>query len=214
MPIRHLIQVIRPLVLFLAAGAIAAFAQPFAANEWRVREPGDKPLTGERRWQIYTHNAFASPGAATRVVIASTMAQIVNGPNEWQRSWSGYGKRVGTSALTFTAQDTVEHGVAALTGRDPRYQRCQCASVWKRVGHSFTGIVASVDNQGHRRFDLTHVGGAYAGGYVAASMYPSNYSVAVKGAQLGHRMVGQLFVANLLAEFSPEMRKLFRRGKK
>lgn len=204
----------RSLVLILTAGAAVVSGQPFAANEWRVRDANDKPLTAERRWQIYTHNAFASPGAASRIVIASTIAQIVNGPQEWGRTWSGYGKRAGTAALTFTTQDTVEHGLTALTGRDPRYQRCQCTSVWKRVGHSFTGMFVAADSQGVRRFDLSHLAGAYAGGYVAASVYPSNYSVAVKGAQLGHRMAGQLFVANLLAEFSPEMRRLFQRRKK
>lgn len=187
----------------------AALAQPLSGYQWRAREASDKPLTPSQRWNLYTRNSFASPGAISRTAFSAAATQISNRPEEWTRSWGGFGRRLGTAAATFASRDAFEHGAAALTGRDPRYQRCGCTGVWKRVGHSFAGLFMSANRDGQLRFDPSHLAAAYAGGYVGAAMYPDNYTFRVKGQQLGHRLAAQAFAGNLLAEFGPEFRRLF-----
>ena len=181
------------LVCLLVLPGLAA-AQTSPKINWGSRVASDPPLTGTERAKLILRNDFASPGAFFRTVGPALGQQIRNRPVEWGRSAEGYGRRVGVNFATITTQDLVQAGSAALLGRDPRYQRCECKGGLRRVRQAFTGLVLSADRQGVRRFDPSGLISSYAAGYVGATLYPDEYSRRVKGLQLGHQQVSQLVI--------------------
>ena len=195
------------LVLFLPG---VSNGQAAPKITWGSRVASDPPLTGTERLKLIFRNDFASPGAFFRTVGPSLGQQIRNRPVEWGRTGEGFGRRLGMNFATITVQDVVQSGTAAMMGRDPRYQRCECKGGARRVRQAFTGLVLSADRHGVRRFDPSNLVSAYVAGYVGASFYPDPYSRSVKGAQLGHFQVGQVVIGNLFTEFGPDLKRLWR----
>lgn len=205
-----------PTFILIRVWALALFL-PWVSNgqaapkiNWGSRIAADRPLTGAERWKLIFRNDVASPGAFFRTVGPSLGQQIRNRPVEWGRTGEGFGRRLGMNFATITVQDVVQSGTAALVGRDPRYQRCECKGRVRRVGQAISGLVLSADRHGVRGFDPSNLISAYVAGYVGASLYPDPYSRPVKGAQLGHMQVGQVVIGNLFTEFGPDLKRLWR----
>ncbi|MGJ5816344.1 hypothetical protein [Paludibaculum fermentans] len=196
-------------ILFGLAGCTALGQTP--GLNWNTRLSGDPALTGDQRVSLLVHNNFLSTGAFFRTVGPALGAHIRDRPAEWEGSAEGFGRRLGTQFSIQTSRGLINSGAAALLGRDPRYQRCGCEGGWRRVGHALSGLVLSADRQGERRFDPSNLAASFGGGYVGASLYPSRYTVSVKGYQLGTQLTGQVMAQNLFLEFGPEIRRVFRK---
>jgi hypothetical protein len=196
-------------VLFLSASCGAWAQSPVLS--WNTRLSSDPALTSEQRVSVLLHNNFLSAGAFFRTVGPAIGAQVRDRPAEWDSTAEGFGRRLGTQFAVQTSRGLINSGSAALLGRDPRYQRCGCEGGWRRVGHAVSGLVLSADGNGVRRFDPSNLAASFGGGYVGASLYPSRYSVSVKGYQLGTQLTGQVMAQNLFLEFGPEIRRAFRK---
>jgi hypothetical protein len=189
-----------------------AFAQQTKPSNvfGRTRISSDAALTADERVQVLIKNNFLSVGAVMRAVGPAIGGQFGNTPPDWGRTAEGFGRRVGTQFAIQTTRGLVSGGSAAMLGRDPRYQRCNCEGVFRRMGQSFSGLVMGADASGARRFDPSNMMGAYTGGYVGASLYPDRYRISVKGYQLGTQQAGQVVVQNLLLEFGPDIKRFFK----
>jgi hypothetical protein len=55
--------------------------------------------------------------------LAAGWQTAFNQPGEWQRSWSGFGKRYVHREADVAISNTLEAGIGALWGEDPRYVR-------------------------------------------------------------------------------------------
>ena len=56
-----------------------------------------------------------------------------NQPEEWQRSWSGFGKRYLQREADVAISNTLEAGVGAFWGEEPRYMRLGRGSIGARA---------------------------------------------------------------------------------
>lgn len=178
--------------------------------QWNSRSASDPLPTAEERLRIYLHNAFYSPGAWMRAAGPALGQQLSKSPSFWEQDGGGFAKRFGTQMAMFTTRDTVQAIGTSLYGHDPRYQRCGCKGVMRRMGHAVSGLWLAADANGQRKFDLSFIGGSYAAGFVGASLYPQPYTLHVKGFQLGHQQVGQVALGNIGVEFGPDIRRFLK----
>jgi hypothetical protein len=195
-------------VLLLSGSCLGQQNSP--SFNWRTRLPSDPAITKQQRVQLVLHNNFLSASAAMRVLGPAMVGQMVDSPPEWDRTASGFGRRLGTQFAMQTSRGLIAAGSAAVFRRDPRYERCDCRGFPKRMVYALSGTVLAADGSGRRRFDPSNLLSAYGAGYVGANLYPDRYRVSVKGYQLGTQQVGAVMFQNVLLEFWPDIRRLIR----
>jgi hypothetical protein len=170
---------------------------------------GYTPLTSNQRWSYYLHETFLSPGIYLASFAAAGGAQLAKDPPEWRQGLDGYGKRTGTLFATFTIQATVQEGAAAALRYDPRHLRCDCQGAGRRLAHAFVWSLLTKNDEGKTRFNVPVVAGAYAAGIIPMLWYPDRYSPLKDGFRRGSQQLGFAVGANVIAEFSPELKRFF-----
>jgi hypothetical protein len=188
--------------LFVAASLDAA-AQTAAADRYQ-------PITGAERAEWVVGGSLGVRSLAVGV-FTSTFLTAVNDPEEWQRSWSGFGKRYGSREATVTISNSVEAGVGSLWGEDPRYDRRGRGRVWHRIGHALKAGVTARGRDGRLHPAWARYGGVVTSHLVARTWLPPSATTTgattwrMSGAVLG-RMAGNAF-----EEFWPDVRERFRK---
>jgi hypothetical protein len=169
------------------------------------------PLTSAERWNHYLHQTVLSPGIYLASFAAAGGSQLAKDPPEWGQGIDGYSKRTATLFATFSIQATVQEGAAAALRYDPRRLRCECQGVGRRLAHAFAWSFLTKNDEGQTRFNVPVVAGAYAAGMIPLLWYPDRYSPLKDGFRRGSQQLGFAVGANLIAEFSPELKRFFRR---
>jgi len=168
------------------------------------------PLTSSQRWDHYIHQTLLSPGIYLASFAAAGGTQLTKDPPEWGQGIEGYGKRAGSLFATFSIQATVQEGAAAALRYDPRHLRCECQGFGRRLGHGLVWSFVTKNDAGQTRFNFPVVAGAYAGGMLPMLWYPDRYSPLKDGLRRGSQALGFVVGMNLIAEFSPELKRFFR----
>jgi hypothetical protein len=184
--------------LVLAASFDAA-AQTAAADTYQ-------PITSEERgvWVVQGSIGVRSLSVG---VFTSTFLTAVNSPEEWQRKWSGFGKRYVNREATITMSNSLEAGLGSLWGEDPRYGRLGRGRALDRIGHALKSGVMARGRDGRLRPSWARYGGVVTSNLVARSWLPASATTArgttwrMSGAVLG-RMAGNAF-----EEFWPDLRQ-------
>ena len=73
-----------------------------------------------------------------------------NKPEEYGPHWDGFAKRYGMRFSGIAASNTIEAGLGALWGEDPRYVRSQNSAFKKRVGNVFLYTFMARNREGKR----------------------------------------------------------------
>lgn len=196
--------------LCLLAAALAPLLSVAQSSTVLPKEIDWKPVTSEQRWQIYRDKTFASPGAYFRVFGSALGDQLSDQPPSWPQGLQGYSQRVGQRFVTFTLQDSVEAGLSATAGYEPRYVRCKCSGAGARLGHAFKMNFITLNKKGNKVFDWPKFAGAYGVGIVSTT-WVKDYKWSAQGLQAGNSQLyfGVLF--NVVREFGPEIKKALRR---
>ena len=116
------------------------------------------PITnGERgRWIV---DGTVGPRSLALGVPAAAWQGLLNTPSEWGQAWSGFGKRYLEREADVAISNTIEAGVGALWGEDPRYIPSGRRRLWPRVRYAIgTAFVAQ-----RRDGRLAPAWGRYAG---------------------------------------------------
>ncbi len=189
-------------VLFVCLAACSMGQTPIAAFT---------PLTSSQRWNHYLHLTVLSPGIYVASLAAAGGSQLAKDPPEWGQGVGGYARRTATLFGTFAIQASAQEGLAAALGYDPRHMRCECQGAGRRLAHGIVWSFLTKNNEGQTRFNIPVVAGAYAAGMVPLLWYPDRYSPLKDGFRRGSQQLGFAVGANLIAEFSPELKRFFRR---
>jgi hypothetical protein len=177
-------------------------------------EAGFVPLTHGDRAALYFKGYLGSPFMYYESVAVAAGQQVISTPDGWPRTFSGYGKRVGSEVVLLVVETGVREGGDALLGLDPRYYNCRCSGIWNRTGHALKMTFLAYDASGRLRPDLPRLVGDYSGSMLVTTWYPSHYSPTVQGVQMGHIQVGFDAGMNIAREFSPEWMRLLHLDKK
>jgi hypothetical protein len=116
------------------------------------------PITGLQRtnWIV---NGTIGPRSLGVGVLADAWQTAFNVPEEWGRGWRGIGKRYLEREADVAISSTIEAGVGALWGEDPRYVRSGRRGLWPRVRYALKTVMLAQRPDGH----LAPAWGRYAG---------------------------------------------------
>src|SRR5580704_13886492 len=127
-------------VLFVASAALA-MSQGFTSENQSVSSgvgvsssDDARPITARQRaqWAIsYT----VGPQAILGEAFVAGLGTWRDKPAEFGSHWDGFGKRAGADLSEAAVSHTMEAGLGAIWGEDPRYYRDAGAPMKNRLGH-------------------------------------------------------------------------------
>jgi hypothetical protein len=168
------------------------------------------PPTTEERWQAYLSANYTSPFAYIRSAIPATSDHIANDPTDWGRTSSGYLRRFGTRFAASSLQGSAEAAGSALLKHDNRYLPCTCKRVMPRVGYALVSRVVTRTYSGKPVIHVARIAGAY-GSQFAVEPWRSGGYERWRAVRYGTSQIYFGALMNLLREFAPELRRVFKR---
>jgi hypothetical protein len=134
-----------------------------------------------------------------------------NTPEEWGRSWSGVGKRYAQREADVAISNTIEAGLGALWGEDPRYIPSARKGIWPRARYALKTSVLAQGRDGR----LRPAWGRYAGNTLNniienAWLPPSQTTAAQTAFRSGMGIVTRMG-GNLWDEFWPDVVRLLKK---
>jgi len=211
MQTRVSLMLVTALGLVVPAGAAAQQPEtnepPAAAPA--VEQPSTPeytPIDGRQRvnWIV---DGTVGPRSLGVGVVASAWQTGWNIPEEWGRTWSGVGKRYLAREADVAISNSIEAGLGAIWGEDPRYIAAPRGSVRSRIGYAAKTVMLAQRRDGR----LAPAWGRYAGNtlnnvienaWLPPSMTTPTQTVVRSAAGLLGRLIG-----NLWEEFWPDLRK-------
>jgi hypothetical protein len=144
-------------------------------------------------------------------VISSAWQTAWNVPEEWHRSWRGFGKRYLQREVDVTLSNSIEAGVGSLWGEEPRYVRAPGGSVKARAAHAARSVVLARRRDGHFAPAWGRYTANVANNLIENAWLPP--SVTTPGAttlRCATAFAGRL-AGNLFDEFWPDIKQRLRR---
>jgi hypothetical protein len=72
-----------------------------------------------------------------------------NTPEEWGQSWSGFGKRYLQREANVGISNTIEAGLGAIWGEDPRFVPSHRKGIWPRARFAMKTVLLAPRRDGH-----------------------------------------------------------------
>jgi hypothetical protein len=137
-----------------------------------------------------------------------------NTPEEWGRSWEGFGKRYLAREADVAISNSLEAGVGAIWGEDPRYIPSGRTGIWPRARYAMKTVFLAQRRDGR----LAPAWGRYVGNtlnnIIENSYLPSSITTPGQTAlRSANGFLGRLG-GNLWDEFWPDARRLLFQRKK
>jgi len=178
--------------LWFVAVLIALIIVPSAANAQRVGRDSATRLERFGRAVAY--------GAGMGFLYAG-VNQINDDPAEWERTWTGYGKRYASNLGEFVIQESVTDGLAAIMKRPLDYTPCGCTSRGKRLGYALAGALTDQMADGTHPIAIPRIVGAYAGAYAQTTWRPDSRTRAAQTLLYGTTSIAIGGLINVYHEF-------------
>jgi hypothetical protein len=168
------------------------------------------PMSGAERTRWIVSGTIGAESLGVGV-LTSTWETAWNIPFEWQRTLTGFEKRYLEREADVSISNTLEAGLGAIWGEDPRYIPSGRRGVWPRVRWAMeTAFVAP-----RRNGKMAPAWGRYVGNTVNnvienAWLPPSATTWQQTALRSGEGMLSRV-TGNLWDEFWPDTRRLLRR---
>ena len=169
------------------------------------------PITAQDRWNDYVRQNFAQPGAFFQTFFTALGDQTGNKPTEWGKSVDEFPQRLASEFARFTIGGTIKSTIAAGLHEDTRFHSCLCRGAWPRTIHAVSRTLLTYNQEGKRTLDIAGLVGIYGGPMVMTTWYPSKYTALGYGVRQGNLAAGITAGIYVIREFSPELKRLFRR---
>src|SRR5215475_15478125 len=176
-----------------------------------VSEDGYKPLTGKERWHLYLNQTLAPPQAYFGVLWSSLLDHIGNAPPEWGQGMAGYGLRLTSRFGTNVVQNSILAVGAATLHEEPRYISSSSKRFFHRSGHALLFTVVTYNNRSKIMPAVAGVGSIYAACMITTLWMPKRYTMLGDGVRDGNLQLAYSGMFNLVEEFWPEIKKVFKR---
>jgi len=106
-----------------------------------------EPISGKQRIQWTAEQTFGLESLLVGTQTAG-IGTARDKPEEYGPHWDGFAKRYGMRFTGIAASNTIEAGLGALWGEDPRYVRNQNLPLKKRIGNVFLLSFTARNRQG------------------------------------------------------------------
>jgi hypothetical protein len=94
------------------------------------------PITASQRVEWITDGTIGLRSVLIVGVMSASFQTGLNTPSEWERSWSGFGKRYLQREADVALSNSLEAGVGALWGEEPRYIRAGRGTIGGRARYA------------------------------------------------------------------------------
>jgi hypothetical protein len=169
------------------------------------------PMTGSERAKYYVQDTFRLRSFLLSGPAVAGMRTWQDRPEEWDRTWGGFGKRYAARVAVNTISNSTEIGLGAIWKEDPRYFPKATGKLSSRIGEAARQAVLSRYANGNYYFGAAKAAGIVAGSFTQKLYMPdsviSNRDCTIR---IGGYYAGRL-VSNLFVEFRPQIRRIFRR---
>jgi hypothetical protein len=134
-----------------------------------------------------------------------------NQPEEWGHSWSGFGKRYLAREADVAIANTIEAGLGAIWGEDPRFVPSRRQGIWPRAGFAIKTTFVAPRRDGKLRPAWGRYAGKIGKNFIENEWLPpsahTTRQMLLRAAQgFTGRMLG-----NLWDEFWPDVLRRLRR---
>jgi hypothetical protein len=197
------------LILFVAlgfcrqAGAQAPTADPQPPAAYT-------PITGAGRlhWIV---NSTVGPQSLGVGVWSATWSTAWNTPEEWGRTAGGWGKRYAEREVDVTLSNTLEAGLGAIWGEDPRYIPAPRGPLRSRVVYAMKTVVLAPRRDGRLAPAWARYTGNTVNNLIENTWLPPSVTTGKQTAiRTANAFAGRL-LGNLWEEFWPDIRRRLRR---
>jgi hypothetical protein len=166
-------------------------------------------------WQTklnFHASAAYSPWSLVGTAAYTGFLQGIDFPREWGQGASGYGKRLGSELAYVGVRHSMGFALDTLLHEDPRYHRSTDTGFFPRMKHAFRGTILTRTDAGGETLAWWRLGSAYGATYISNQWYPDRVNTVKLDLTEGTTQIGFDFLANVGAEFWPDVkRKVFRR---
>lgn len=201
------------------AGMLLAFATYAGAQEPIAQEPASRaplsadayvPITapGRIRWIV---DGTIGPRSLGVGVLGGLWQTGFNTPEEWGRTPSGFGKRYLEREADVAISNSIEAGLGAIWGEEPRYIRSGRRGIRPRVGYALKTAFLTQRRDGR----LAPAWGRYAGNVfnnlIENTWLPPSVTTPSQTAIRSLEGMGTRILGNLWEEFWPDVRNHFKK---
>lgn len=186
--------------LFFCAAAALSAAQTNPSNP--------QPITagGRFEWAIMNTINLPSFGAG---LISSGLGTYTDHPREYGTSLKGFEKRFGIRLSGVAVSNTMESGLGAFWGEDPRYFRAEGQPFTHRIGHVVKMTVMASDRDGqivpaYARYAAISGSNALSNAWRADSDVTFDHTAI----RIGFGFLGRM-TSNAFFEFWPDVKDRF-----
>lgn len=188
---------------------LAAIAGLGLAATGAAQEGYRFPSLGERAEYLADRTVGLRP-ALTSSLIAG-IRHLSDSPEEWGQGASGYGKRLASRHGRLAICESLQFGLGAAFREDNRYLRSSRSGFLPRLGDAVASTVLARKPEGGRTASFSTLAAHSGSAIAAAYWHPSPNSRAAEAARTAGFSLGLAAGMNVAREFSPELKRLFRR---
>ena len=199
------IQSIHTSLFFFLSGAALAFGQNAVSSS-----DDPKPLSAKERLNWITTSTLG-PTSLLGASFGAGLSTLTDARPSYDRHWDGFGKRVGINVAGSAVSNTMEAGLGAAWGEDPRYARDGVGPFKNRLGHVFKMTYMATNRDGQLRPAYARFIAIPGSNFLSNSWRPDNATVGAALSRTGFGFLGH-FGGNVFNEFWPDFaRKVFRK---
>lgn len=191
---------------------LANFASVLAAQSSAVEVAGPvkQPKSNSERWRA----KVISPLGYLQPTMGSLLRHARNTPHEWERSWVGLGKRVGSSAASHAIKNSIKYGVGSLLHEELHFQPSGKVKFAPRLGYALLStVITRKRTTGNRTVAFGEIAGVTGSGLISRLWQPLRLRTVSSGFTTAGIILGSDAAFNVVREFWPEIRRL-KPGKK
>jgi hypothetical protein len=198
----------------LAISLIAATSRPAlcqAAEPAEVSADAYVPITGAQRVNWIVDGVIGRKSLMVVGPLAAIWQTGWNTPEEWGRSPSGFAKRYGERLADVAISNSIEGGLGALWGEEPRYIQSARKGLWPRVRYALKTSVVTQGRDGRLRPAWARYAGNTLNNVIEnAWLPPSQTTATMTAVRSGMGFVTRMG-GNLWEEFWPDVVRHFRK---
>jgi hypothetical protein len=196
-------------VLLTFAAPLPAFCQQSTAGE--PTEDAYVPITPAQRSHWVADGTIGLQSLAVVGPLAAGWQTAWNTPEEWGRSWSGVAKRYSERLVDVTLSNSIEGGLGAVWGEDPRYIRSARKGLWPRVRYALKTSVLAPRRDGRLRPAWARYAGNTVNNVIENAWLPPSQTTPTMTAVRSGLGIASRMGGNLFEEFWPDVVRHFRK---
>jgi len=219
MPLRPRVRELTLLLTFVAAWPSIVRCQPAAdgdvadqsAASPSVTAQSYVPITSAQRVDWIVDGTIGRRSLTVVGPLATVWLTAFNTPEEWGRGVSGIAKRYAQREADVAISNTIEAGLGALWGEDPRYILSGRKGIWPRARYALKTSVLAQGRDGRLRPAWGRYAGNTLNNLIENSWLPASQTTATQTAVRSGMGIVSRIGGNLWEEFWPDVARRFKR---